>query len=343
MPATSSDGNIAALVRSALDEQSANEVLDALAIDPQLLAERNPAISRGAFAMALNILLFHGLLQRVPTAAAYVAEVRTRGQQVVFDHGALRTILLPHGPTGALPGGEDAFTRIFQPLGYEMAATYPLHRLKMTGRAYRHRDAPESIPQFFLSELHVDRFDAEFGEAASRIFGSSRDPLNAVSGKLLDCYSAGLPVSLGLATAALPVLVGAFNRQHEPAVLADYDLLLSRSPEAAWIATEGNAFNHATDRVIDVETLARQLREENWPIKNEVEVSRTGRVRQTAFRADMVDRLFANNEMRRVPGSFYEFISRGIDPATGRIDLSFDAGNATGIFAMTSTRGTRVP
>ena len=40
-------------------------------------------------------------------------------------------------------------------------------------------------------------------------------------------------------------------------------------------------------------------------------------------------------QVRAVPGSFFEFISRDIDPATGQLDLAFDTGNATGIFAMT--------
>ncbi len=43
---------------------------------------------------------------------------------------------------------------------------------------------------------------------------------------------------------------------------------------------------------------------------------------------------------REVPGSFYEFITRDAvaDAQTGRraLDLSFDAGNATGIFKMTA-------
>jgi hypothetical protein len=38
-----------------------------------------------------------------------------------------------------------------------------------------------------------------------------------------------------------------------------------------------------------------------------------------------------------VPGSFYEFIRRAIDPPSGRIDLGLDSGNAVGIFAMTRT------
>ena len=36
-----------------------------------------------------------------------------------------------------------------------------------------------------------------------------------------------------------------------------------------------------------------------------------------------------------VPGSFFEFIQREIDPETGELDLQFDASNATGIFKMT--------
>ncbi len=49
---------------------------------------------------------------------------------------------------------------------------------------------------------------------------------------------------------------------------------------------------------------------------------------------------------RDVPGSFYEFITRDAvtslaanDPVqAARLDLAFDAGNATGIFGMTAAR-----
>lgn len=331
-------GTIAALVHATLGKDAGQKALDALAVDPALLAESGPAVSRAAFAMAMNVVLFHDLMERVPSGAAYVADVLARKGKVMFDHGALRTVRMPEGGTGALPAGEEAFTRILLPLGYELAGLYPLDRLKMTGRAYRHADAPAAIPQFFLSELHVDRFDEAFRDAATRTFGTSRDPLDARARAVLASYDNGSAVSFEEAVAALPVVVGAFDRQHEPVTLTDYELLLSRSPEAAWIATEGNAFNHATDRVADVAALAERLRDEGWPIKEKLEISATGRVRQTAFRADTVERLFAGNLLRNVPGSFYEFISRDVDPETGQVDLAFDTGNATGIFAMTSAR-----
>ncbi len=333
-----SHNHVEALVLDALGDDAGRRALDALILDRDLMAQTGADVSRAAFAMAMNICLFDDLLARVPSGDAYVADTLSRGGRVLFDHGALRTVRFPQGDTGALPPGEDAFTRIFLPLGYQMAAIYPLDRLKMTGRAYAHVDFPEAIPQFFLSELHVDRFDAEFGEAAARVFGSSRDPLTDAAKAVLADYAESRPVTIERAAEAMPSILAAFDRQHDAPDFADYQLLLSRSNEAAWIATEGNAFNHATDRVPDVAALADRLKAEDKPMKAKLEISATGRVRQTAFRADSVERSFADGETRTVPGSFYEFISRDIDPATGRLDLAFDTGNATGIFAMTSAK-----
>src|SRR3546814_2081989 len=104
------------------------------------------------------------------------------------------------------------------------------------------------IPQFFLSERHVDRFDPEFAEAAARIFGTSRDPLTSEAQAVLEKFAADRPVTLEEAAAALPAIVAAFDRQHRPPSVEDYELLLSRSHEAAWIATEGNAFNQDRTR-----------------------------------------------------------------------------------------------
>lgn len=112
----------------------------------------------------------------------------------------------------------------------------------------------------------------------------------------------------------------------------------------AWISTEGNAFNHATDRVTDVIALADQQRALKRSIKDQVEISRSGRVRQTALRAVQAKRAFMNSTgviEQNVPGSFYEFISRDtFTDANGvtRLDLAFDVGNATGIFKMTSAQ-----
>jgi hypothetical protein len=325
------------LVASAAGREAAAHALAVLAIDPAICAG-GPDVSRAELAIALNVALFADLLERVPTAAAYVTEVAARGERIVFDHGALRTI---DGETGALPRGLAAFARILQPLGYTAGGTYPLLRLRMTGKAFVQQDFPESIPQFFVSELHVAELGDAARAAASRVFSSSRDPLGPVEEEALAVLASDASLPRELAQAALPGIVAAFGCQHDVPTLADYEALLADSREAAWIATEGNAFNHATTRVPDVEALAAALKSAGKPMKAEVEVSANGRVRQTAFLADTVERGFllpdGHSTERTVPGSFYEFISRDIDSATGKLDLSFDSGNATGIFAVTGT------
>lgn len=340
MPAMN-ETSLVRLVRTRLGERDAQLTLAVLKIDPMLAGEANERVSRAVVAMALNVALFHDLTQRASTGGGYVNERRATGRTVVFDHGALRTIRFGDGPTGALPAGEAAFRRILEPLGYHVPDIYPLDRLKMTGRAYTHLDFPEAIPQFFVSELHVDRFSPDFQMSAKRVFGNSSDPLGEDGRALLDVLARQGSANFNLVASGLIDLVAAFSRRHATPELADYERLAQESQEAAWIATEGNAFNHATDRVEDVETLAEELRAKGRPIKDTVEVSASGRVRQTAFRADPVEREFtvgADVVRRKVPGSFYEFITRA-RCEDGKLDLRFDSGNAQGIFKMTEAAG----
>lgn len=325
------------LVETVLSRDRADFILSVLEIDPRLAGD-GPQTGRAQLAMALNAVLFSDLLERVSVAAAHVAELWMEGRRVCFDHGALRTV---DGDTGALPRGHRAFSRILEPLGYSPAGIYPLPALRMTGRAYAHADFPETVPQFFVSELHLAQLPEEAQVAARASFGASHDPLGAIEHEALAAFEWQGECPVALAAAALPGLVRAFGRQHPEPSLADYETLLRHSPEAAWIATEGNAFNHATDRVPDVIALAAALKAKGLPLKREVEVSVSGRVHQTAFLAEKVTRSFrlpdGGVQERQVPGSFYEFIAREIHPATGRIDLSFDSGNATGIFAVTGS------
>lgn len=338
------DDTLSRLVIAVLGADAGMEILDTMTIDPALTGD-GETVSRATVAMALNAVLMHGLLARVPTGAAYVADRRKAGHRITFDHGALRTVRFLDGPTGALPPGERAFTRILEPLGYRISGLYPLARLRMTGRAYSHADQPETIPQFFVSELLVEEFSPAFHDAAVRVFGNSRDPLTAEAKTLLERMALQGQAPLWLAVDGLPSIVAAFGCQHDIPTEADYRLLLAESPEAAWIATEGNAFNHVTDRVADVDALAAAQKAMGRPMKDKVEVSSNGRVRQTAFKADPVERRFrteTGETTAMVPGSFYEFISRdSFMTANGRrmLDLTFDSGNAQGIFKMTAAGG----
>ena len=325
------------LLTSCRDEDCATRLIQTIAVHPMPNDTETGHVSRAIISQALTMVLFDDLLNRVPTARDYVNAAIASGRKIVFDHGALRTVA---AQCGALPQGDGAITRILIPLGYEVAAVYPLTRIAMTGRAYRHCDDPEHIPQFFVSELHPERFSPAFQQAVTRTLVSSRDPLMPESRKRLDRLARFHALPSGDAAALIANLATCFGRQHDTPRLDDYETLLGESAEMAWISTEGNTFNHATDRVADVAAVAEQQRRAKRPIKDTVEVSSNGRVRQTAFKAAMVERDFIGNRgrivQRQVPGSFYEFITRDPLPDGSGLDLGFDPGNAQGIFKMTS-------
>jgi hypothetical protein len=320
----------------------AERLLNILEIPAALLEENGENVSRACIAQALNMLLFEDLLERVPAAKTYASDCLLSSQKIMHDHGAVRTVLLEG--MGALPAGQEAITRILRPLGYGLNGVYPLERLKMTGRSHAQVEFPEEIAQFFISELHPDRFSPQFQQAVQNVIGTSIDPLTPEAVALLGELDRDHSLPLEKAAQLLPLLTRCFCRQHQIPTLHDYETLLAESPEMAWISTEGNAFNHATSRVPDVDALAAEQKALGQPMKPTVETSQSGRVRQTAFLAARVKRWFRTAQgdtvEREVNGSFYEFITRLPLPeekdGKPALDLSFDSSNAQAIFKMTA-------
>jgi hypothetical protein len=331
------EANLTRLLGDTIGTARADALFGAMQVADSLLEERGETVSRAVLAQTLNMLLFEDLVARVPAAAAYVADCRAEGARLLHDHGAVRTIALDG--MGALPAGIGSITRLLAPLGYELAGTYPLDRIRMTGRSYTQVDFPEAIAQFFVSELHVDRLAPATQKAIARVMATSVDPLSPAAAASLSHLSRRGALPYAESLRLLPVLVSCFGRQHDEPALADYETILADTAEGAWIATEGNAFNHATDRVADVEALAERQKALGRPMKPEVEISATGRVKQTAFLAARVERGFVGpggeRIVRSVPGSFYEFITR-LPKEDKTLDLGFDPSNAQGIFAMTA-------
>ncbi|MGQ0521089.1 MAG: 2-oxoadipate dioxygenase/decarboxylase family protein [Actinomycetota bacterium] len=324
------------LVASALGDARARELLAGLELHPSLLAPAGGDVPRAVLAQALGIVLLDDLLARVPSGAAYVADRVAAGARVHLDHGAVRTVT--GVGCGELPAGQAALVRILEPLGYAHRFTYDLARLGMTGRSWCHADLPADVPQYFVSELHADRFSPAFQAAAARVLATSVDPVPAEAGADLAELAARRALPEARARALLPTLVACFGRRHRDPAEADYEALAAESDEMAWIATEGTVCNHATDRVDDVVALAEAERAAGRPVKDDVEVSGSGRILQTAHRAALVARTFttpAGTVTRTVPGSFFEFITRRPLPDGSGPDLAFDAANAQSIFTMT--------
>jgi len=333
--------NLQGLLHSTLGTDTTQELFALLEIPASTLHPASASVTRLELAQALNMALFHQLLQQVPSGRAYVTDATASGIKICFDHGAVRTVLRQQA--NGFPNGEALFTRLLLPLGYQLNGLYPLPRIHMTGRVYTHIDDPENIAQFFVSELHPEQFSAPFQAVVDSVLASSVDPLTPAMQTLLTQLATDGQLPHEQAQQLLPAMLSCFARHHALPSLTQYQQLLAESAEMAWIATEGSVFNHATDRVADVEATAARQRQLGRPIKELVEVSRNGRVRQTAFRADKVSYLLKDSNGKRVeiavPGSFYEFISRDryIDASgVSKLDLSFDSGNAQGIFKMTA-------
>jgi hypothetical protein len=317
----------------------AERLMARVEVAPALLDAPDDAVPRAVIAQALNLTLLARSTSEVPDLARYMDEKAARSERFVLDHGAVRCVM--SASTGALPTGQQAFARFLGPLGYFEADEYPLPGLRMVGHAWRHRDFPEDVAQYFVSELDVSAFSPGFQASVERVVGQSRDPLSATSvGHLWELAETGT-LPMAAAVALVHNLTTCFARQHGPPAWSDYEVLVAESAEMAWIATEGNTFNHATDRVPDVDAVATEQQALGRRLKREVEVSRAGTVRQTAFEAVTVWREFRDAEeaviQRPVPGSFFELITRDPHPETGEdgLDLRFDSGNAQGIFAMT--------
>jgi hypothetical protein len=317
---------------------AATPLLGQTLLPESLLREEGGRVSRAVLAAVLNLELLADLLGRVPSGRAYFEGLVRSGGRLIFDHGAMRTVAMEG--MGQLPAGQAAITRVLEPLGYECTHAYPMPRLKMTGRSHAQRDYPEALPQFFISELHPEQFSHSFQAAVQRVTGESTDPLSASDLLLLAKLRSDGALPLTEASALLPKLVACFSCRHPAPHLADYEILRAESAEMAWIATEGNAFNHATDRVSCLVDVVSRQRALGRRVKDRLEISASGRVRQTALRADPVVREFltasGGRVWREVPGSFFEFIERAKLPGEDRLDLAFDTNNAQGIFKMTA-------
>jgi hypothetical protein len=339
MTLASVDVTVYDVIREIIGGDQVDAFSQTVLIPSELASFGDENVSRAQLSMSLFLVLYADLLDRVPHARTYFDRRRNDGETIFLDHGAVRTVLTERN--GSLPAGQESLTRILVPLGYFYNHTYPLPKLKMTGRSYTHEDYPELIPQYFVSELHPEQVDDDnFNKAVIETVEDSAEPLGQDTFDDLAFIAEHKYLPRPRATNFLANVASAFNRQHPVPLLTVYEELRKHSAEMAWIATEGNAFNHATDRVADVMELAENERNLDMPIKESVEVSGSGNVLQTAYKADSVSRAFRldDNEIihKDVPGSFFEFITRHNDEQ-GNVDLAFDANNATGIFAMTKS------
>src|SRR6188508_1178201 len=111
---SANESNVWQLVASCIGRPRTERLFGVVDTDAALLQPVSEVVPRAEIAHALNLLLLDDLLRRVPMGALYVHDRIRRGERLLFDHGAVRTVLWP---SGSLPSGQGALTRILGPLG----------------------------------------------------------------------------------------------------------------------------------------------------------------------------------------------------------------------------------
>jgi hypothetical protein len=258
-------------------------------------------------ATALLDRLWQDYARLSPQAARIHALLEERGERVVNDHVALRTLDDPRVSI-------DVVARPFVASGYRAAAEYVFPEKKLRARHYE--PAERGLPLLFVSELRLDECSAELRGVVTELLGH-------------------LPTHDDLAVAARPW----------PLRRAQYDLLAAESEYAAWLAAFGFRANHFTVRANDLRTFGglRELNEflkrNGFPLNTaggEIKGSPDVYLEQSSTLADPVEVDLADGKIT-VPGVYYEFALRHRLP-NGELYLGFVERSANKIFESTDRR-----
>jgi Domain of unknown function (DUF1338) len=257
--------------------------------------------------------LWDDYVAMTPQAARIKAAFEGRGERVVNDHVAFRTLALEPIRLAALEPHLLA-------IGYEPYEPYDFKEKKLSAYGYLHPD-PER-PRVFLSELRVHE-------------------LSAASARILE----GLAAQVDPARVADPSVLWA-GQLWEPVSWSDYQTLQDESEYAAWVASIGIRPNHFTiginflQHTTDVEGVLQVVEGLGYKVN-----SSGGRVKGTPAElleqgstlADKMPITFAGGEVHDVPTCYYEFAKR-YPTESGQLYPGFIAASADKIFESTNAK-----
>ncbi len=256
--------------------------------------------------------LWKDYIAMAPQAERIRSEFESRGETVVNDHVAFRTLALE-------PIGIERLEPHILQLGYRQLEPYDFPAKKLRAFGYV-SDAPEA-PRIFLSELKVD----ELSSKAAAI--------------LRECAA-----WIDTAEVAQPEVLWS-GRLWDPISRDDYQTLVEESEYAAWVATLGLRPNHFTISVnhlqksTEVEAVLQVAESLGYEVNDSggrVKGSPAQLLEQGSTMADKMLVDFAGDEQHEVPTCYYEFAKRYPD-ASGQLFKGFVAASADKIFESTDT------
>lgn len=287
----------------------------------------------------LNYVLHHLLvpyLERVPSAKQVMAHLAARGETVLNDHIAFRSLL-----------GIKAFEKIFLSLGYERMGPKMIFQAKHLN-AFWYKPPTPRHPRIFISELCYEHLS----ERAQSIIFNSLSPiidqleLDSVtyvkSESLYDAFGDYFFSSTGdgrdldnLSSHAIARFLNS-SLWTKP-TFTDFQALQAESEWASWAIFNEYYLNHFTVAVHRLRTFNHLSDFNDW-LETELQLtlntaggkikrSADGRLLQSATVANMIDGQFANGEIHQISGSYAEYAYRDLLPEYDRLFKSFAPGN----------------
>lgn len=258
--------------------------------------------------------LWRDYVAMTPQAERIKRAFEERGETVLNDHVAFRTLALP-------PIGLECLEPHILALGYRRFEPYEFPGKKL--RAYGYLPPSPELPRVFLSELLVDELTYHL-QAVLRRCAAEVDPERVQNPDVLWAGRLWAPISW-----------------------SEYEMLVAESEYAAWFATLGIRPNHFTisvnalekhaeveDVLRVVEDLGYAINESGGRVKGSPEVL----LEQGSTMADRMPQEFTDGATHEVPTCYYEFAKRYPKP-DGELFQGFVAASADKIFESTDAKG----
>lgn len=261
--------------------------------------------------MLTNILeqLWMDYCELNPQAKRIFDLLSARGENVINDHIAFRTVLYPRF-------GIESLAQHFAKYGYVKKGEYEFVEKKLWAHHFEHSDA--SMPKIFISELLLQKMSV----STQKILGSLLDqvPDDLIrSEKFVYC---GRPWNLNY---------------------SDYLELAKESEYASWVAALGFRSNHFTVSVNHLKTFKDLQSLNSFILGNGYELNKSGGLikgtpaellEQSSTMAKPINVQFKEGTFE-IPGCYYEF-ARRYPMANGQLYQGFIAKSADKIFESTN-------
>ena len=244
-----------------------------------------------------------------PQAQKIVDLLKSKDEEVINDHIALRTYNLPEVTI-------DVVAKPFIDAGYKECDDYHFEEKKLYAKHYEHEN--KNLPKVFISELLIEKFSDSFQNLIKeKISCLSKDKINSFNFMV---SGTSWPISS-----------------------EEYELLKKESDYGAWVAAIGYRPNHFTvfinalKNFESVESLNSFLKENGYKLNDaggEVKGSKEVFLEQSSTLADTVEIEFSDKTMS-IPSCYFEFAKRYPLPS-GKLYQGFVAKSADKIFESTN-------